>query len=60
VASGLVTEVPHHPIYSSVVSCDSVHIIFLMAALKIFIISTADIGNASLCAPNHEKAYAIA
>jgi hypothetical protein len=60
VAGGHVTEVLSNLTYSSVVSCDSVRIIFLLAALNDLDILAADIGNAYLIAKTHEKVYSIA
>ena len=54
------TEVPHNLTYSSVVSRESVRIMFLIAALNDLEILSADIGNAYLNAPNREKVYATA
>jgi len=60
VAGGHMTEVPHNLTYSSVVSRESVRIMFLIAALNDLEILSADIGNAYLNAPNREKVYATA
>ena len=46
--------------YSSVVSCDSVRIAFLIAALNNLDIMSADISNAYLNAPNKEKIWTVA
>jgi hypothetical protein len=60
VAGGHLTQVPSHLTYSSVVSRESVRIMFLIAALNDLQVLSADIGNAYLNAPNREKVYAIA
>ena len=60
VAGGHMTEVPHNLTYSSVVSRESVRIMFLIAALNDLQILSADIGNAYLNAPYREKVYATA
>jgi hypothetical protein len=60
VAGGHVTEVPSNLTYSSIVSRDSVRMIFLLAALNDLDILAADIGNAYLNASTREKVYAIA
>jgi len=60
VAGGHLTDVPSNLTYSSVVSRESVRIMFLIAALNDLQILSADIGNAYLNAPNREKVYAIA
>ena len=59
VAGGHLTQVPSHLTYSSVVSRESVRIMFLIAALNDLQVLSADIGNAYLNAPNREKVYAI-
>jgi hypothetical protein len=60
VAGGHLTQVPSNLTYSSVVSRESIRIMFLIAALNDLHILSADIGNAYLNAPNREKVYAIA
>lgn len=60
VAGRHLTKVPSHLAYSSVVSRESVRIMFLLAALNDLNILSADIGNAYLYTPNREKVYAIA
>jgi hypothetical protein len=60
VAGGHLTQVQSHLTYSSVVSRESVQIMFLIAALNDLQVLSADIGNAYLNAPNREKVYAIA
>jgi hypothetical protein len=60
VAGGHLTDVLTSLTYSSVVSRDSVRIMFLLAALNDLKILSADIGNAYLNAPNREKVYATA
>ncbi len=52
VAGGHLTEVPSHLTYSSVVSRESIRIMFLIAALNDLQVLIADIGNAYLNAPN--------
>ena len=42
------------------VSCDSVHITFLVATLNDLDVMSADIGNAYLNAPNKEKIWTVA
>ncbi len=60
VAGGHLTQVPSNLTYSSVVSRESIRIMFLITALNDLHILSADIGNAYLNAPNREKVYAIA
>ena len=50
-------EVPSYATYSSVVSRDSVRIIFTIAALNDLKVKMADIGNAYLNAPNKERVH---
>lgn len=50
-------DVPAYASYSSVVSRDSVRIIFMLAALNDLKMKSADIGNAYLNAPNREKVH---
>ena len=50
-------DVPSYESYSSVVSRDSVRIIFMLAALNNLKIKSADIGNAYLNAPNKERVH---
>lgn len=52
-------DVPSYDTYSSVVSRDSVRILFTIAALNELDIKAADIGNAYLNAKNKEKVYVI-
>ena len=60
VAGGHKTEALKTLTYSSIMSRDSMHIAFLLAALNDVDILSADIGNAYLNAPTREKVYAIA
>jgi hypothetical protein len=60
VAGGHVTDVPSVMTYSSVVSRDSVQIMFMIAALNDLDIMAGDIGNAYLNAETTEKVYMIA
>ena len=60
VAGGHMTETPSSITYSSVVSRDSIRIIFLVAALNDLNILMSDIGNAYLNANPREKIYSIA
>lgn len=60
VAGGHTTETPVILTYSSVVSCDSVWIGFLVAALNSLDIQAADIQNAYISAPCREKIWTIA
>ena len=60
VANGNQTETPPALTYSSVVSQDSVHIAFLIAALNDLNILACDIQNAYLTADCREKIYIIA
>jgi hypothetical protein len=60
VAGGHVTDPPESMTYSSVVSRESVRIIFLIAALNGLDILAADIGNAYLNADTREKVYTTA
>jgi hypothetical protein len=57
VAGGHVTEPPTSITYSSVVSCDSIRIAFLLAALNDLDILSADIGNAYLNAYMKERVH---
>ena len=50
-------EVPSYATYSSVVSRDSVRIVFTLAALNDLKVKMADIGNAYLNAPNKERVH---
>ena len=50
-------EVPSYTTYSSVVSRDSVRIIFTIAALNDLKLKMTDIGNAYLNAPNKERVH---
>jgi hypothetical protein len=60
VAGGHLTDVPASMTYSSIISHESVRIMFLIAALNDLKVLGADIGNAYLNAPNREKVYAVA
>jgi len=60
VARGHMTEAPNSITYSSVVSRDSVRIMFLVAALNDLDIWMSDVGNAYLNAPPREKVYTTA
>jgi hypothetical protein len=55
VAGGHVTDPPSSITYSSVVTCDSVRLAFLIAALNDLQVLSKDIGNAYLNAPTREK-----
>jgi len=57
VAGGHTTEAPASTTYSSVVSRESVHIAFLVAALNDLDIFAADVGNAYLNAPCCEQIW---
>ena len=57
VAGGHTTETPVGLTYSSIVSRDSVRIVFLIAALNELDILACDIGNAYLNAPCREKIW---
>ena len=59
VGGGHTTDTRSSITYSSVVSCDSVRIAFLVAALNDLDIMAADIGNAYLNAPCHEKIWTV-
>ena len=52
-------DVPPHATYSSVVSRDSVRLMFMIAALNDLDILSTDIGNAYLNAINREKVHVI-
>jgi hypothetical protein len=54
------TDPPASLTYSSVISCDSIRITFLLAALNDVNILATDIGNAYLNAPAREKVYTTA
>ena len=57
VAGGHLTEAPKESTYSSVVSRDSVRLVFMIAALNDLDILCADVQNAYLNAPTKEKVY---
>ena len=57
VAGGHKTETPEAPTYASVVSCESIHIGLLMAALNDLEVMSADIAGAYLNTPCMEKVY---
>ncbi len=57
VAGGHTTETPDSSTYLSVVSSESVHVAFLLAVLNNFELFVADVGNAYLNAPCHEKIW---
>jgi hypothetical protein len=59
IAGGHQTDPLKESVYSSVISCDSVHLAFLTAALIDLEILSADIQNAYLNAPTKEKIYMI-
>jgi hypothetical protein len=60
VAGGHMTKTPASLTYSSVVSRDSVRIVFLLAALNDLEILSCDISNAYLNAPCQKKIWFIA
>ena len=60
VAGGHMTEAPALLTYSSVVSCESIRIVFTVAALNNLGGLVADIGSAYLNADCCEKVYTIA
>ena len=60
VSGGHMTEAPVSLTYSSMVSCESIRIAFMVAALNDLDVLIADIGNAYLNADCHEKVYTIA
>ena len=60
VAVGHVTDVPSRITYSSVVSRDSVRILFMVTALNYLKLLGCDIQNAYLTAPTREKIWTIA
>lgn len=60
VAGGHLTEVPDSMTYASVVSRDSVRILFTLAALNNLEVQMCDIGNAYLNATTREKVYITA
>jgi hypothetical protein len=60
VAGGHWTDTPTQLTYSSVVTCESVRIAFLIAALNDLDIQAADVGNAYLQAPAHKKVHTTA
>jgi Reverse transcriptase (RNA-dependent DNA polymerase) len=60
VAGGHMTEPSASITYSSVVSRDSVHLAFLIAALNDLEILACDVGNAYLNAPCREKVWFVA
>ena len=57
VADGHKTESPASVTYSTVVTRDSVRLVFLLAALNNLDLKGADIKNAFLTAPNKEKVW---
>ena len=59
VTGGHTTDTPSSITYSSVVSCDSDHIAFLVATLNDLDVMSADIGNAYFNAPNKEKIWTV-
>jgi hypothetical protein len=59
VAGGHVTDPPASITYSSVVSCETVQIAFVVAALNDLDVVAADIGNAYLNAYTSEKFFTI-
>jgi len=59
VAGGHVTDPPPSLTYSSVVSRDSVRLVFLIAALNDLDVLVADVSNAYLNAPTQEKVHTI-
>ena len=59
VAGGHKTEDPTTPTYASIVSRDSVCIGFLLAALNDLDVLGADVADAYLNAPCHEKVFTI-
>jgi Reverse transcriptase (RNA-dependent DNA polymerase) len=59
VAGGHLTDPPTSITYCSVVSCETVRIAFVLAALNDLDIFALDIGNAYLNAFNAEKVYTI-
>ena len=59
VAGGHVTDVPSRITYSSVVSRDSVQILFMIAALNDLKVLGCDIQNAYLTAPTEKKIWTI-
>ena len=60
VAGGHQTKVPADSVFSSVVSRDSVWIMFLIAALNNLDVLLADVQNAYLNAPTKEQVYTTA
>eukprot|EP00957_Ditylum_brightwellii_P091833 6992088-Ditylum_brightwellii.AAC.1 len=58
-SGGHTTDAPNTITYSSVVSRDSVCIPFLIAASNELDVMSADIGNAYLNAPCHEKIWTV-
>jgi len=60
IAGGHMTDPPSSITYSSVVSCDSVRIAFLIATLNDIDLLSCDIGNAYLNASPREKVYTTA
>jgi hypothetical protein len=60
VAGGHQTDPPKESVYSSVISRDSVHLAFLIAALNDLEILSADIQNTYVNAPTKERIYTIA
>jgi hypothetical protein len=60
VAGGHQTDPPKESVYSSVISCDSVRLAFLIAALNDLETLSADVQNAYLNAPTKERIYMTA
>jgi hypothetical protein len=60
VAGGHQMDPPKESVYSSIVSCDSVCLALLIAALNDLEILLSDIQNAYLNAPTKERIYMIA
>jgi Reverse transcriptase (RNA-dependent DNA polymerase) len=59
VAGGHVNEAPSSTTYASVVSCESVRIVLLLAALNNLEVASADVQGVYLNAPCREKVYTI-
>ena len=56
-AGGHLTDIPTYMTYSSVVVCDTVHIVFLIAALKNLDVLSGDIQNSFLEYPTNSKIF---
>jgi hypothetical protein len=59
VAGGHMTKAPATSTHASVVSCETVHIALLMAAMNDFSVKVGDVLNAYITAPITEKVWTV-